>query len=232
MSLPWLCPPHSQHPQRTLNCSPAPQAFPAFHSRSASPTTAALRQAARRVPAYGMAPAVALAQMSPCDHVSAEWPAALPLRLILLCKLPSKALPRPRAWCLLFAALQLLLHNLPRGLVTPPASLCPLAFSDCSSSSGERSPLRITQPQLCKEGRGGSHYASVGAAGRHPGECHPSFGSLALPRWKWSPHPDWAAPAPHASLGASWLFSKPGMQRVINKCGPDPKGPLSMAQPS
>lgn len=111
VSLPWLCPPHSQHPQRTLHCSPAPQAFPAFHGRSASHTTAALR----KVPARCLAPAVALAEMSPGDHMSVEWPAALPLSQILLCKLPSKeALPRPRAWCLLFAALQLLPHNLPR----------------------------------------------------------------------------------------------------------------------
>lgn len=44
---------------------PAPQASPAFHSQSLSPTRATLRQAARIGPAHCLAPAVAIAEMSP-----------------------------------------------------------------------------------------------------------------------------------------------------------------------
>lgn len=125
----------------------APQAFPAFHSRRPSHTTAALRHAARKAPAHCLAPGVALAEMSPYDYMLVERPTALPLSQILLCKLPSKALPRrgsgpvPPLCCPPVAPAQ----SPQACLATPAASPCPLAFSDCGCSSGERSPLRITQ---------------------------------------------------------------------------------------
>lgn len=127
---------------------PAPQAFPAFHSRSPAHTTATLKQTAEKASAHRLAPGVALAEMSPCDHLSLEWPVALPLSQGLLFKLPGKAPPRLQAWCLLLsAALQLLLQlssfpGLPTHTSLPHP--CPLAFSDCGCISGKRSSLRIT----------------------------------------------------------------------------------------
>lgn len=142
-------------------------------------------------------------------HLLLEWPAVCHSQG-LPCKLPRKALPW--AWCFFFAALQLLLQHLSRPAWAHPLTLpCPLAFSDCGCSFRERSSLRITQPKLREEGRGGSRYLSGGAIGRHPGEYHHGLASLARPQWKWGPHPDLAASAPQG-------LSEQGMQQVLNKC--------------
>lgn len=83
-----------------LHWTAAPQTFPALLSQSPPHSAAALSCSARTASAHCLAPAVALAEMSLRDHLSLEWPAALPLSLGLLCKLHGQAIPRPRAWCL------------------------------------------------------------------------------------------------------------------------------------
>lgn len=66
---------------------------------------------------------------------------------------------------------------------TPPASPCPLAFTDCAAARRKVISENNSQPQLR-----GSSYPTVGAAGRHPGWWQlgrPWGGSGALRLTQW-----------------------------------------------